>query len=65
MENKYRPAECTRCGHKFTARVELSATTQNLSGEKTIWCPKCHAACYAGPIIQPADQETKNSSQAV
>ena len=29
------------CGHKWSAPVELSNATPNLSGEKTQWCPKC------------------------
>lgn len=29
------------CGHKWSAPVELSEATPNLSGEKTQWCSKC------------------------
>jgi len=32
--------EC-QCGHKWTAEVQLSAHTPNLSGERTVWCPLC------------------------
>lgn len=40
IDNAVREWECS-CGHKWTAKVELSATSARLSGEKTEYCPKC------------------------
>jgi hypothetical protein len=32
---------CLRCKARWVAKVEYSANTTNLSGEKTNWCPSC------------------------
>ena len=29
------------CHHTWAEEVKLSAVTANLSGEATVWCPKC------------------------
>lgn len=29
------------CGHEFNAEVKHAAHTANLSGEATVYCPKC------------------------
>ena len=36
-----RNCTCLRCGYKWIAKVAFSKWTQNLSMEKTNWCPKC------------------------
>ena len=33
---------CLPCKYHFTKEVEFSEFTQNLSGEKTTFCPKCN-----------------------
>ena len=37
---RYRDWTC-HCGHVFTAQVVMSEHTSNLSGEQTVFCPKC------------------------
>lgn len=43
--------EC-RCGHKFTAPVVLSETTQNISGEARVYCPQCGAVPLVGSPVR-------------
>jgi hypothetical protein len=33
--------DCWNCGNKWIAKVELGPTP-NISGEKTVYCPKCN-----------------------
>lgn len=37
----YRTYECWGCKHEWDQKVELSTSTQRLSGEKSAFCPKC------------------------
>ncbi len=42
MDIRTRDWECG-CGHKWTAPIELTdQINQNIKGEKTVLCPKCH-----------------------
>jgi DNA-directed RNA polymerase subunit RPC12/RpoP len=43
----YRYHECMRCGHSWEAPIVLSNSTQNLSGERTAWCPRCGSGSVA------------------
>jgi len=52
---QYREHECWKCKHKWNAPVELASPgtgCQNISGEKTVWCPKCgkRADC-SSPVL--------------
>jgi DNA-directed RNA polymerase subunit RPC12/RpoP len=38
----YRKCECLKCGQRWDWKIVRSASTPNLSGEKTIRCPQCH-----------------------
>lgn len=38
-----RDHECLSCHHEWTAPVVLSKFSPNLSGEATVWCPRCNS----------------------
>jgi DNA-directed RNA polymerase subunit RPC12/RpoP len=59
MAKWYRRWICFQCRNEFEAPVERESETQNISGEKTVWCPKCnHRADAGGPaFIQIEDLE--------
>lgn len=46
-----RDCECLRCGHLWTQAIELNAVTPNISGEATIYCPRCGSR---GTSAEPA-----------
>jgi hypothetical protein len=48
-----RDRTCCDCKNEWTSAVVMSATTQNLSGEKSEQCPDCHSTeIMSGPIYQ-------------
>lgn len=49
--SKVRQWEC-RCGHKWEAPVEMGADNQNISGEKTVFCPKCGKRAAFGSAVK-------------
>lgn len=44
------------CGHVWSQPVEYADTT-NLSGEKTVWCPKCNKRAVEGSPVFTYGQE--------
>lgn len=47
-----RSCDCLRCHHQWTQDTALSLYTANLSGEASIYCPKCGTReVSASPII--------------
>lgn len=53
MATKYRKHECFNCGTVWEHEVIMSKDTQNLSGERTVWCPGCgKAASVSYPIFE-------------
>lgn len=50
MARYSRKRECRDCGHKWTSPVVHSAHTPNISGEETVFCPKCESrGCSSAP----------------
>lgn len=49
-ELDFRSWECN-CGHQFDAVVRLSESTANLSGEATVFCPKCSNRAQFGSKV--------------
>lgn len=52
---KVRDCTCLRCKHRFTWVVKYGPTP-NISGERTIRCPKCNSHVSAEPIHERACQ---------
>ena len=57
MTKYVRDRECMSCGNKFTAPVVMSSHTSNLSGEATVWCPKCASRSV---VSHPVREEIAN-----
>jgi formate dehydrogenase maturation protein FdhE len=41
MPTRTRRYSCWKCQYSWIAPIEYSNITQNISGEKTSYCPKC------------------------
>lgn len=52
-----RKRECLSCHHTWTALVVLSKHTTNLSGEATVWCPRCTSRSVMSSPAEPANPE--------
>lgn len=42
MPDPHRYYSCWKCNCNWIAKVELESHTISLSGEKSMYCPKCH-----------------------
>lgn len=51
MTIKVRAHECMDCKTLWAAKVELSKSTPNISGEKTQFCPSCGSRCTMGGAV--------------
>ena len=59
---KTRLCICLKCKHQWKQIVEYSKTTQNLSGEKTICCPKCN---NKNIMAEPIKDDSKEFSEKI
>jgi len=52
-----RDRECMSCGHKWVAPVVFKPNqTTNLSGELSVWCPKCNSrSIYSSAAYVPGE----------
>ena len=53
-----RDAKCMDCGHDWINRVVMSENTQNISGERTVYCPQCGGRnTVAHPMYRYEDKD--------